>query len=253
MQWSKLMSRGAAALCFLLACNLGRTALADTAIETETAQLGSKGESNFSQAYEWEFAQDGRGEGTVTQYEYAITDRSEILIEPFFYIRNSPDGERSVSGLGDLEITPSYMVVKENGWVPAVVAAFKVKVPTGEKKVEGTGKFDYYPYIILGQHYGAWIFNANLGVNFAQPVDSSAYDTTVVWALEAEREILPRLTGYFEGFSAEDAVKTVSTAFQYQFTPKFNAFVVYSYTEEHSNVARIGFNYGFGGAAPTHH
>lgn len=239
--------------CALLLCGTASVALADTAIETETAQLGRQGESNFSQAYEWEFAQDGKGEGTLTQFEYAMTDRSEILIEPFLYIHDSPDGERSVSGLGDLEITPSYMVVLEHGWVPAVVAALKVKVPTGEKKVEGTGKFDYYPYVILGQHYGGWTFNANLGVNFAQRIDSSAYDKTVVWDLEAEREILPRLTWFVEGFSAEDAVKTASTSFEYQFTPRFNAFAVYSYTEEHSNVARIGFNVGFGGhGAATH-
>jgi hypothetical protein len=122
----------------------------------------------------------------------------------------------------------------------------KVKVPTGSKKVEGTGKFDYYPYVIVGQHYGKWTFNANLGVNFAQPVDSNTYDKTVVWDLEAEREVLPKLTMFLEVFSAEDAVKTVSIAGEYQFTKRFNAFAVVSRNEEHANVLRFGFNIGFG-------
>jgi hypothetical protein len=100
--------------------------------------------------------------------------------------------------------------------------------------------------VILGQHVGKWIFNANLGVNFAQPVDSHTYDKTVVWDLEAEREVLPKLTMFFEVFSAEDAVKTASIAAEYQFTRRFNAFAVVARTEEHANVFRTGFNIGFG-------
>lgn len=203
---------------FVLLGTAATFAHADTAIETETAQIGKQGEWNFSQSYEYEHARDGTGQGTLTQFEYAISDRSEILIEPFFYQKLSPRGEPSTSGPGDLEITPSYMVVLEEGWVPAVLLAFKVKVPTRAKRVEGTGKYDYFPYLILGQHYAGWTFNANLGMNFAGREGASGYDRTVVWDLEAEREVLPKLTLFVEAFSAEDAVRTVSMSAEYQFT-----------------------------------
>jgi hypothetical protein len=233
---------------YVLSCAGISIVHADTAIETETAQIGKKGESNFSQAFEFEKAIDGSGQGTLTQYEYGLSDRAEILIEPFFYVRSAPDDGPAVSGVGDLEITPSYMAVREDGAIPAVLFAFKVKVPTGTKRVEGTGKVDFYPYLIFGKHYGGWTLNANLGVNFAQPVDENRYQKDVVWDLEAEREIAPRLTMFFEAFSAEDGVKTLSTSAEYQFTPRFNAFAVISRTEEHSNIVRIGFNYAVTGA-----
>jgi Putative MetA-pathway of phenol degradation len=233
-------------LLLTLLCGASTHAYANTAIETETAQIGKQGEANFSQAFEFEHGEDGNARGTLTQYEYGISDRSEILIEPFFYVGLSPKGGKSVSGLGDLEITPSYMMVLEDSWVPAVLAAFKVKVPTGSKKVEGTGKFDLFPYLIFGQHYGGWVFNANLGVNFAKPEGGGGYEKKTVWDLEAERKVMPDLTLYFEVFSAEDGVKTVSISAEHQFTRRFNVFAVVSRTEEHANVFRVGFNIGMG-------
>jgi hypothetical protein len=218
---------------------------ANTAIETETAQLGKQGEGNFSQSYEYVHGRDGTSGGTLTQFEYAITDRSEILIEPFFYVWDHPKGERRVSGRGDLEITPSYMAVLEDGWVPAVVLATKVKVPTGERSVGGTKKYDFFPYVILGQHYGDWTFNANLGVNFARREDTSGYDHRVVWDLEAEREFGGNWTTFWEAFRAEDGVKTVSTALQYKWIDHVNTFGVLSYNENHEVVYRMGFNVEF--------
>src|SRR5205814_1715516 len=103
---------------------------------------------------------------TLNQFEYGVTDRAEILIEPFLYERDKPKGEKRFDGMGDLEITPSYMVVLEEPSFPAVVLAFKLKVPTGKEPDISTGKYDYYPYVILGKHVEHWIFNANFGVNF---------------------------------------------------------------------------------------
>lgn len=230
----------------LMSCVIAMPAKADTAIETETAQLGKKGEIGISQAYEYAKADDGTSGGTLTQFEYAISDRAEILVEPFFYTWDHPDGEDKVSGLGDLEITPSYEFVTEDNWRPAIVAAFKLKVPTGAEEAGSTGKFDYMPYLIFGQHYAGFTFNANIGVNITTPEDSSeSYGKTTTWALEAEREILPNTTMFVEGFSTEDNVKTVSTAVEYQWTKQFNTFVAAGRTEENEDIFRVGMNFEF--------
>ena len=218
---------------------------ANTAIETETAQLGKRGEWTFSQSYESVKGNKGSSGGTLTQFEYAITDRVEILIEPFFYAWDHPKGEARKSGVGDLEITPSYMVVVEDGWVPAVVLATKIKVPTGALSVGGTDKTDYFPYVILGQHFGGWTLNANLGVNFSKNVDSGGYHKRFVWDVEGEREFSGRWTTFWEAYRAEDSVKTVSTSLQYQWAKHVNGFGVVSYNEDHETVLRFGFNIEF--------
>src|SRR4051812_45145447 len=83
-----------------------RPARANTAIETETAQIGEKGEVGISNSFEMEEAPDGDAMGTLSQFEYGITDRSEILIEPFFQQWEFPDVEPNSHGFGDLELTP---------------------------------------------------------------------------------------------------------------------------------------------------
>jgi hypothetical protein len=219
-------------------------ALANTAIETETAQIGKQGDVGISNAYEHVHSNDGSGGGTLTQVEYAITDRSELLIEPFFYVWDHPDGESREHGYGDLEITPSYMVILEDGWVPAVLIATKVKVPTGSQRVGGSGEYDYYPYLIFGQHYGGWIFNANIGVNFAGREEGDGFDRTTVWDLEAEHEF-GNWTTFWEAYSAEDGVNTASTALQYQWLKHMNVFGVLGYNEDHETIFRAGFNLEF--------
>lgn len=51
--------------------------------------------------------------------------------------------------------------------------------------------------------YADWTFNANVGVNFAKDEEVDGYHKTIVWDLEAEREIAPKLTLFVEAFSAE--------------------------------------------------
>jgi len=220
-------------------------AFADTAIETETAQIGEEGEVGISQSYGWVHSKDGSSGETLTQWEYGLSDRAEILIEPFFYTWDHPRGEQRVWGLGDLEITPSYMTVREKNWVPAILVAIKLKVPTGSKIVGGSGKFDYMPYLIIGKHIGKWTLNANIGVNITTPEKGGSYGKTVTWSLEAERQIAPKTTLFVEGFSTEEAVKTVSSALEYQWTKHFNTFVMISRTENREGVYRFGINLSY--------
>lgn len=126
---------------------------------------------------------------TLNQYEYAFSDRAEFLIEPFFYEWGRPKGERRFQGTGDLEITPSYMVHLETGATPAVVLAFKLKVPTASNRAIGTRKFDYYPYVILGKKCGNWIFNANFGYDFITSPSDGPLKNQWMYDLSAERVI----------------------------------------------------------------
>ena len=234
-------------LALALAGALSSPARANTAIETETAQIGAKHDFAFSQSLQLEETTEGDAMGTLTQFEYGITDRSEILIEPFFQEWQFPDGMASAHGLGDLEITPSYEVILERGWVPATLLAFKLKVPLGKVPDNSTGKFDYYPYLIFGQHTHGWTFNANLGVDFvtkAPDADEPGH-LQLIWDIEVERSFGGRCTGFLEAFTDESGVAAASTALQVELAEHFNVFVAASYDAEGTYILRPGFNVPF--------
>ncbi len=222
---------------------------ADLVLETETAELGNKGDWLFSQAVQFERDRDGgHTQFTLNQYEYAVSDRGEILVEPFFYEWDQPKGEKHFSGVGDLEITPSYMVVLEKEYVPAVVLAFKLKVPTATNRDIGTGKFDYQPYIILGKKIGPWIFNMNLDYNFVTSPKDEPLKNQFIYDFSVERQMTKKWSVFAEIFGntspAEGEKSTFAGAIatEYHFTPHFNAFVSVGYDSDKLFNIRPGFN-----------
>ena len=192
--------------CFLFAVILIPSILtelkADLVLETETAQLGKQGEGLISTAIQFERDKDGGTTAfTLNQFEYAITDRSEILIEPFFYEWDNPADGSSFGGVGDLEITPSYMMVREQGVMPAIVLAFKLKVPTATNRDIGTGRFDYQPFVIIGETYGPWIFNENFGIDFVTSPPDEPLHNQLICDFSVERKITDNWSVFAEVFA----------------------------------------------------
>ena len=95
---------------------------ADLVLETETAELGKKGDGLFSMAMQFEREKDGSTAiFTLNQFEYALSDRAEILIEPFFYEWDNPKDGKSFSGVGTLRFplpTWSCLTMKIHGFPP---------------------------------------------------------------------------------------------------------------------------------------
>lgn len=240
---------------FLLGC--GFTALytgaarADLVLETETAELGKQGDCLVSAALQFEREKDGgTAYFTVNQFEYGITDRSEVLIEPFFYEWNHPKDGPSYSGVGDLEITPSYLMVLDDphSWIPAAVAAFKLKVPTATNRDIGTGEFDYQPYIILGKNIGPYIWNANFGYNFVTSPSDEPLRNQFIYDLSVQRNVTDKLALYAEIFGNSSAAKGENGTFagaiaaEYKFTEHFNVFTSLGYDTDDVMTLRSGFN-----------
>jgi hypothetical protein len=226
---------------------------ADTVLETETAELGKKGEGLFSFSVQFEREKDGsKTQFTLTQIEYALTDRAEILIEPFFQEWDHPTGEKGFHGAGDLEITPSYMIVLEKPYVPAMVLAFKLKVPTARNRNIGTGKYDYYPYIILGKTFGKWVFNFNFGYNFiTSPSKDEPLQNQFIYDFSVERKMTDRWSVFAEVFAnsspatGQTGTFSAAIATEYQFSNHFNVFVSVGYDTDGLFNVRPGFNIPF--------
>ncbi len=225
---------------------------ADLVLETETAELGKKGDMLISTGVQFEREKDGsRTTFTLNQYEVAITDRAELLIEPFFVEWDNPKDGKSFHGMGDLEITPSYMIVLEKPYVPAVVLAFKLKVPTAKNREIGTGKFDYQPYIILGKTYGNWVFNFNLGYDFVTSTGGEKLSNQFIYDLSVERKITENWSVFAEIFAntkptvGEKGTFSGAVATEYHFTKHLNAFVSVGYDTDGLFNVRPGFNVEF--------
>ena len=243
--------------CFLTALCIGSAFAiplrADTVLETETAELGKKGEGLFSFSVQFERDKDGSTtQFTLTQLEYALSDRAEILIEPFFQEWDQPKGAKRFHGAGDLEITPSYMIVLEKPYVPAIVLAFKLKVPTARNRDIGTGKYDYLPYVIFGKTYGKWVFNANIGYNFiTSPSKTEHLNNQFIYDFSVERKITDKWSIFAEVFansspaSGDRGTFSGAIATEYSFHEHFNAFVSVGYDTNHLFNVRPGFNIPF--------
>lgn len=227
-------------------------ARADLVLETETAELGKKGDVGLSAGVQFEKERDGgRTAFTLNQFEYAVSDRAELLIEPFFHEWDHPIGEARSQGRGDLEITPSYMVKLEKPRRPAVVLAFKLKVPTGSTPDISTGKYDYLPYVILGKHYGKYTLNANLGYNFITSTREEKLSNQFIYDFSVERAMTPKWSLYAEAFansspaSGQRGTLSGALATEYHFTKHFNAFVSAGYDTDHLVNIRPGVNLDF--------
>jgi len=227
---------------------------ADLVLETETAELGEQGDGLISAALQFEREKDGgTAYFTVNQFEYGITDRSEILIEPFFYEWDHPKDGPSYSGVGDLEVTPSYMMVLDDphSWIPAAVAAFKLKVPTATNRDIGTGEFDYQPYIILGKHIGPWICNANIGYDFVTSTKDENLKNQIILDLSVQRNVTENLGLYAEIFSNSSPVKGENGTFaaaiagEYKFNEHFNVYTSLGFDTDKVMTLRSGFNIEF--------
>ena len=249
---ARKLSRFAALLAVGAASALSSNAFADTALETETGDLGQQGDSNFSQSVQFEGDKDGKGFFTLNQYEYAITSRSEILIEPFFYEMVYPKVGKSYGGRGDLEITPSYMFLLEGKWYPALVQSFKVKVPTADDDRIGTQRFDYYPYWIINKNIGPFDINANIGVNiFGQTKGQEYRRNQLIYDLAVQGEIAPNLELIVEIFGntkpsdSEDPTFAGSAALEYTVGKHLNIFVAGGYDSNKLWNVRPGFNVPF--------
>ncbi len=239
-------------LLFCLLAFAAFPARADLVLETETAELGKKGTLGLSVGVQVEREKDGtKTVFTLNQFEYALTDRAEILIEPFFHEWVNPADGKSFEGMGDLEITPSYMVVLEKGYLPAVVLAFKLKVPTAKNFDIGTGEYDYLPYIILGKTFGPWVLNANFGYNFITSPRGQSLNNQFIYDISAEYEITPSWSVYGEIFantspqSGARGTFSGAVATEYRFTKHFNAFISIGYDTDRLFNVRPGLNYDF--------
>lgn len=188
---TKNILRATASLATLLAA--AGVVRAAQPLETETARLPSAGAFVIESTAEYQRSSEGSESALPFAFEYGITDRLELLVEPVAYTRISPKRATGASGIGDLETTLTYRFHDETERSPALAAAFEVKIPTSHDELIGTGKTDYAGYLIASKRVGRTDLHFNLSYAAIGQANGAGNINTIGYAVAAEYSVSDRL------------------------------------------------------------
>jgi hypothetical protein len=169
------------------ACLIGLpAALQAQILETETARPLRRGEIEIGAGYELQHSREGDEVAIPLGFEFGLTNRIGLLIEPVPYTAIRPEVGDSATGPGDLEITASFLVRNESGSWPALALALEEKVPTAKNTLIGTGKADHTAYIIGSKRFGNFDVHANAGYTIVGSPKGQSLSNRVSGALATE-------------------------------------------------------------------
>lgn len=131
-------------------------------LETEDSRPLNKGQVEIGGALEYQTSREGQEMAFPWAFEYGINQRLTLLIEPVPFTGIYPKLTRHATGLGDLELTLFYQLVKEVKNFPAISLAAEIKVPTAKDTLIGTGKTDFTPIFIASKTTGKFFTSLNL-------------------------------------------------------------------------------------------
>ena len=130
-------------------------------LETETARLRLKGAVQAGSNFEYQSSSEGHESAVPFTFEYGITDRLELVVEPVAGARIRPNRGTQATGAGDTEVTLQYLLHREGKW-PAFALGGEVKFPTAKNSLIGTGKTDYAGILIASKKLGSVDTHLNL-------------------------------------------------------------------------------------------
>ena len=193
--------------CLSLVTSIASVCHASQPLETESARLLKRGSVFVAAGFERQSSTAGTEAATPFAFEYGITDRLEIAVEPVAYSSIHDRGILSQTGPGDMEITLTRLLAPELAGRPAFAIAGEVKLPTARNARIGTGKADYAAFAIASKRVGAWDTHANLGYTFIGRPQGVAVNNVASFALAEEFHRSARFDVVAEVFGSTAAAK----------------------------------------------
>jgi hypothetical protein len=181
--------RSLTASCLLL---IAGAAYASQPLETETARLLPAGVFKIELTGEYQQSGDGTERALPLVFEYGLTPRTEVAVEPVFATSIQPKVGRVANGVGDLEITITHLLRPEADSLPAFALAGEVKLPTATNRQIGTGKTDLTAWGIASQRFGRMDVHANLGYTIVGQPAGTRLKNVISFAVASELHVSPR-------------------------------------------------------------
>jgi hypothetical protein len=167
--------------------------MAQQPLETETARLPSQGTVLFGSTYEFQTSPQGTEHALPFTFEYGVTNRLALLIEPVLLTSIVPKARgRKATGVGDLEVTAQYLMHAESQSFPALAFAAEVKLPTARDTLIGTRRADFTPYLIASKQFGRFDTHANIGYSFVGKPQNVSVQNTLNFTLAVEDSLTPK-------------------------------------------------------------
>ncbi len=132
-------------------------------LETESARALPRGAMKFEASLEWQTSPEGTETAVPLVFDYGLSDRLELSLEPVVNARITPDAGKGASGVGDLEATLKWVVRPEREQRVGIALGFEVKVPTANDRLIGTGKTDWRTFVAASHRHERWDWHANAG------------------------------------------------------------------------------------------
>jgi hypothetical protein len=160
----------------------------------------------FNFAYEFQTSSQGKEHALPIAFEYGITNRLALLVEPVFYTAIRPKVGRRATGLGDLEATVQYLIRDESRRIPAIALAVEEKFPTANDVLIGTRRADFTPYVIASKRLGSVDAHVNVGYSFMGKPPGLGVQNTINFAAAIEKHVSPRLDLMAEFLTSSGAI-----------------------------------------------
>ena len=132
-------------------------------LETESARVLPARAREFAAAIELQTASEGKEFAVPLIFDYGLTDRLELSLEPVLYTNIMPDVGARASGMGDFEATLKWAALPEETHRPALAFGAELKIPTAKNRLIGTGQADYRGFVAISRRISAWEWHANAG------------------------------------------------------------------------------------------
>ncbi len=130
-------------------------------LETEDSRPLNTGQVELGAGLEYQTSKEGYEAALPLSIEYGISKRLTFLFEPVPFTTIHPKTGRRVTGLGDLEMTLFYQLIKETKGLPSISLSAEVKLPTAKDSLIGTGKTDFTPFLIASKTTGKFFTSLN--------------------------------------------------------------------------------------------
>ena len=170
-------------------------------METESTRLPAARQTVVEGTLEFQTSSEGKELAVPMAFEYGLSPRLALMVEPVLYTNIRPKHDHRATGLGDLEATLEYLLLDEKKVSPAVAFAAEVKFPVARNKLIGTGKTDYTGHIILSKSLGYFETHANIGYSIIGKPSGVSLNNIFVFGLAEEYhpnirvEIVGEITG----------------------------------------------------------
>lgn len=159
-------------------------------LETETARFLAPGEFQAGNAFEYQVSSEGTESAVPMAFEYGISKRVGILVEPVAFTQITPKLPSVATpislGIGDIEATFEFLLNNEKKILPVFALAAEVKIPTAKNAYIGTGKPDYAFYLIASKKIHSFDFHGNITYTIVGSPDSIMLNNTFGFALASE-------------------------------------------------------------------